>query len=266
MSDNAKPLEKTLIVGLGKTGLSCARYLSQQGVSLAVTDSREQPPELEALRQLFPDLAIFPGGFQPEVFEAASQLVVSPGIPLSEPLIQAAKARGAEIVGDIELFARAVKAPVVAITGSNGKSTVTTLLGEMARMAGIRVGIGGNLGEPALDLLDENLELYVLELSSFQLESTWSLKPAAAVVLNISADHMDRYTDIHEYAAVKAEIYTHAQLSVINRDDPMVAEMDDKLNNLVGFTLGEPEGEDFGLMMRYGDIWLVFDADRKSVV
>lgn len=256
MSDNAKQLEKTLIVGLGKTGLSCARYLSQQGVSLAVTDSREQPPGLEALQQLFPDLAIFPGGFLPDVFEAASQLVVSPGIPLSEPLIQAAKARGAEVIGDIELFARAVEAPVVAITGSNGKSTVTTLLGEMARMAGIKVGIGGNLGEPALDLLDENLELYVLELSSFQLESTWSLKPAAAVVLNISADHMDRYADIHEYAAVKAEIYSHAQVSVISRDDPMAADMGDKSGKQVGFTLGEPEGDDFGLLVRNGDLWL----------
>ncbi|MEJ2592147.1 MAG: UDP-N-acetylmuramoyl-L-alanine--D-glutamate ligase [Candidatus Thiodiazotropha sp.] len=248
--------EKTLIVGLGKTGLSCARYLSSQGVSLAVTDSRKHPPEREMLQQLFPDLALFVGGFQPEVFQAADHLVVSPGIPLSEPLIQAAKAKGAEILGDIELFARAVKAPVAAITGSNGKSTVTTLLGEMARMAGVKVAVGGNLGEPALDLLDESVELYVLELSSFQLERTWSLQSKAAVVLNLSADHMDRYADIEAYAAVKASIYSGAQTAVINRDDPMVAVMAGKAPSVIGFTLAEPEGEDFGLLARDGATWL----------
>ncbi|MCU7844355.1 MAG: UDP-N-acetylmuramoyl-L-alanine--D-glutamate ligase [Candidatus Thiodiazotropha sp. (ex Monitilora ramsayi)] len=256
MTDPVTPLEKTLIVGLGKTGLSCARYLSQLGVPLAVTDSREHPPGLDKLQQLYPDLAIFPGGFTPEVFEAASQLVVSPGVPLSEPLIQTAKERGVEVIGDIELFARAVNAPVVAITGSNGKSTVTTLLGEMARMAGLNVGVGGNLGEPALDLLDESLELYVLELSSFQLESTHSLKPTAATVLNLSADHMDRYLDIDEYAAVKSTIYTNAGTAVINRDDPMVKSMGGMAAERVGFTLSKPSDRDFGLVNSGGELWL----------
>ncbi|MEW8693292.1 MAG: UDP-N-acetylmuramoyl-L-alanine--D-glutamate ligase, partial [Candidatus Thiodiazotropha endolucinida] len=137
MTKQATNSAKTLIVGLGATGLSCARYLAAQGESLAVTDTRENPPGLEALRKDYPDMAIFLGGFQAEVFHAASRLVVSPGIPLDEPLIRAAKERHVEIVGDVELFARAVQAPVVAITGSNGKSTVTTLLGEMARIAGI---------------------------------------------------------------------------------------------------------------------------------
>lgn len=256
MGKQATQVDRTLIVGLGKTGLSCARYLSRQGVPLAVTDSRQNPPEREALQRQFPDLALFVGGFQPEVFEAADHLVVSPGIPLSEPLIQAAKTRGAEILGDIELFARAAQAPVVAITGSNGKSTVTTLLGEMARMAGLKVAVGGNLGEPALDLLDDAVELYVLELSSFQLESTWSLQPAASVVLNISADHMDRYADIESYAAVKAGIYEHARSAIVNRDDPMVAVMGGKASQTIGFTLAEPEDEDFGLLAHRGATWL----------
>jgi UDP-N-acetylmuramoylalanine--D-glutamate ligase len=256
MAKRSKHEEKTLIVGLGKTGLSCARYLMSQGVSLAITDSRKHPPGREALQQLFPDLALFVGGFLPEAFEAADHLVVSPGIALSEPLIQAAQARGAEILGDIELFARAVKTTVVAITGSNGKSTVTTLLGEMARMAGIKVAVGGNLGEPALDLLDESIELYVLELSSFQLERTRSLQPRAAVVLNLSADHMDRYADMEAYAAVKAGIYSGAQTAVVNRDDPMVAVMGGEASQVIGFTMAEPEGTDFGLLARDGSTWL----------
>jgi UDP-N-acetylmuramoylalanine--D-glutamate ligase len=247
---------KTLIVGLGKTGLSCARYLAARGVELAVTDSREHPPELESLQALYPDLAIFLGGFQAEVFQAANRLLVSPGIPLSQPLIQAARDEGAEVMGDIELFAREVKAPVVAITGSNGKSTVTTLLGEMARMAGLKVAIGGNLGEPALDLLHDEVALYILELSSFQLESTWSLKPAAAVVLNVSADHMDRYPDLDAYASTKATVYHHADAAVINRDDPLVTTMAGKVGHCVGFTLGEPEGDDFGLLARQDGTWL----------
>ncbi|MEL0585072.1 MAG: UDP-N-acetylmuramoyl-L-alanine--D-glutamate ligase [Candidatus Thiodiazotropha sp. (ex. Lucinoma kazani)] len=247
---------KTLIVGLGVTGLSCVRHLAAQGVSLAVTDSREQPPGLEALRKEFPDMALFLGGFQPEAFQAASQLVVSPGISLDEPLIQAAREQGIEIVGDVELFARAVKAPVVAITGSNGKSTVTTLLGEMARMAGVRVAIGGNLGEPALALLDEAVELYVLELSSFQLESTWSLTPTAAVVLNISPDHMDRYRDVDAYASTKATLYDGTEVTVINRDDPRVARMANLQATTVGFTLKTPSGSDFGLHELDGVSWL----------
>jgi UDP-N-acetylmuramoylalanine--D-glutamate ligase len=256
MADPVTSREKTLIVGLGKTGLSCARYLSRLGVPLAVTDSREHPPGLEALQQDYPDLAIFPGGFLPEVFEAANQLVVSPGVSLSEPMIQSAKARGIEILGDIELFARAANAPVVAITGSNGKSTVTTLLGEMARMDGRKVAVGGNLGEPALDLLDEDIELYVLELSSFQLESTWSLTPATATVLNISADHMDRYSDIDDYASVKSSIYKNAGVAVINRDDAVVQSMGDEAVAKVGFTLAEPKDNDFGLVEQDGERWL----------
>ncbi|MEW8429912.1 MAG: UDP-N-acetylmuramoyl-L-alanine--D-glutamate ligase [gamma proteobacterium symbiont of Ctena orbiculata] len=256
MTEQATNSGKTLIVGLGTTGLSCARYLAAQGIHLAVTDSREQPPGLDALRKDYPDMALFLGGFQAEVFQAASRLVVSPGVSLDEPLIQAARERDIEIVGDVELFARAVKAPVVAITGSNGKSTVTSLVGEMARMSGRMVAVGGNIGEPVLDLLDDGVELYVLELSSFQLESTRSLKPQAAVVLNISADHMDRYRDLEAYAATKASLYADCEIMVINRDDPRVAAMVLPGANIVGFTLDAPTQGDFGLHEQDGIQWL----------
>ncbi|MBK1640442.1 UDP-N-acetylmuramoyl-L-alanine--D-glutamate ligase [Chromatium okenii] len=217
----------TLIVGLGKTGLSCARYLarhSHHGI-LAVTDSRQNPPGLDALRDELPELKIAVGGFDPALFAAATRLIVSPGVPISEPLIQQALARGAAVLGDVELFIQIATAPICAITGSNGKSTVTTLVGLMAEAVGLRVAVGGNLGEPVLELLAPDVDLYVLELSSFQLETTPSLCAAAAVVLNIAADHLDRYPDLAAYAATKAQIYRNARVAVVNRDDPAVVAM-----------------------------------------
>jgi len=238
---------KTLIVGLGKTGLSCARYLRARGVMAAVTDSRPQPPGLDTLRAQMPELAIFVGGFDPEVFAAATQLVVSPGVPVAEPLIQEAIARGVPVIGDVELFARAAQAPICAITGSNGKSTVTTLVGLMARLAGRRVAVGGNLGEPVLDLLEQQADLYVVELSSFQLETTPGLRADVSVVLNVSADHLDRYSDLAAYAETKAAVYRGAGVSVVNRDDPLVLAMPRASEREIGFTLGEPGPDDLGL-------------------
>jgi UDP-N-acetylmuramoylalanine--D-glutamate ligase len=252
----ARSEAKTLIVGLGKTGLSCARYLRAQGVWVAVTDSRARPPGLETLREELPEVAVFVGGFEPEVFALATQLVVSPGVPIAEPLIQAALARGVPVIGDVELFARAVQAPICAITGSNGKSTVTTLVGLMARQAGRRVAVGGNLGEPVLDLLADDIDLYVVELSSFQLETTPGLRADAAVVLNIAADHLDRYPDLAAYAATKAGIYRHARVAVVNRDDPRVIAMPRAGALEIGFTLGEPDAGDFGLRSRDGVLWI----------
>ncbi len=250
------PLSKTLVVGLGKTGLSCARYLRSRGVRVAVTDSRARPPGLEALQTEMPEVAVFLGGFEPEVFAAASELVVSPGVPIAEPLIQQAMARGVPVGGDVELFARDLKAPLCAITGSNGKSTVTTLVGLMARLAGRNVAVGGNLGEPVLDLIDEAVELYVVELSSFQLETTPSLRADVAVVLNVSPDHLDRYPDLSGYARTKARIYQGARIAVINRDDPVVAAMPRVAAREIGFTLGEPAAGDFGPRSLDGRIWI----------
>ncbi len=249
---------KRLVVGLGKTGLSCARYLAQQGLQVAVTDTRAKPPGLSALQDALPDVALFLGGFNPAAFENAEQIVVSPGVSLNEPLLVAARTRGVEVIGDIELFARAATAPVVAITGSNGKSTVTTLVGEMARWAGKDVRVGGNLGTPALDLLaDSEPELYVLELSSFQLESTSSLHPCAAVVLNLSPDHLDRYQSMSEYMQAKQQVYKGAQVQVVNADDALAAGLADPERPWVRFTVNEPAGDDFGIRCRDGVDWLV---------
>ncbi|MCB1877325.1 MAG: UDP-N-acetylmuramoyl-L-alanine--D-glutamate ligase, partial [Chromatiales bacterium] len=253
---------RTLVVGLGKTGLSCARWLTAQGERVAVIDSREHPPGLDALRAEMPDVAVFLGGFEARAFEQADRLVVSPGVSLQTPPISAALVRGVEVVGDIDLFAAATDRPVVAITGSNGKSTVTTLMGVMAEQAGVNVAVGGNLGTPALDLLaDKSTELFVLELSSFQLETTRRLKPVAAVVLNVSEDHMDRYPDLASYAAAKQGIFNGDGAMVINRDDAVVAAMADSKRRVVGFTLERPAAGDFGIVEHNGAEWLA-QGDR----
>ena len=248
---------KTLIVGLGKTGLSCVRYLRAQGMPVAVTDSRQEPPGLNAVREQMPDVALFLGGFDPHVFDLADRLVVSPGVPLVEPLIQRAIGRGVSVVGDVELFAQAAAAPVIGITGSNGKSTVTSLLGLMAKLAGVRAAVGGNLGEPILDLLDEKAQLYVVELSSFQLETTTSLNARAATILNVSADHMDRYADFDGYVAAKERVFRGAEIAVVNLDDTTVRSLDHGCGAELGFTLGRPVGpKQFGLVPYNGADWL----------
>jgi UDP-N-acetylmuramoylalanine--D-glutamate ligase len=216
----------SVVVGLGKTGASCVRYLARRGIRAAVTDSRRDPPGLAELGGLAETLDIRLGGFDLSLLEGASQVLMSPGVSLEEPIAAQARARGIEVLGDIELFARAVRAPVIGITGTNGKSTVTSLVASMAAAAGRRVLAGGNLGKPALDLLDEPVpDLYVLELSSFQLETTRSLELIAAVVLNVTSDHMDRYASIADYARAKERIFERAATMVLNVDDPRVAAM-----------------------------------------
>ena len=216
----------SVVVGLGKTGASCLRYLARHGVPATATDTRRSPPGLQELGDLARTLDIRLGGFDLSLLDGASQLLMSPGVSLDEPIAREARARGIEVVGDIELFARAVRAPVVGITGTNGKSTVTSLIASMAIAAGRRVLAGGNLGVPALDLLDQPTpDLYVLELSSFQLETTSSLELDAAVVLNVTSDHMDRYASLEDYAHAKARIFARAAAVVLNADDALVAAM-----------------------------------------
>jgi len=216
----------SVVVGLGKTGASCVRYLARRGMRVSATDSRRAPPGLAELGGLAQSIDLRLGGFDLSLLEGASQLLMSPGVSLEEPIAREARARGIELLGDVELFARAVQAPVIGITGTNGKSTVTTLVARMAAAAGRRVLAGGNLGEPALDLLEQpRAELYVLELSSFQLETTSSLALEAAVVLNVTADHLDRYASVAQYAQAKSRIFAHASTIVLNADDPWVAAM-----------------------------------------
>jgi UDP-N-acetylmuramoylalanine--D-glutamate ligase len=254
MSAGATPY--AVIVGLGATGLSCARYLHARGWRLAVTDTRTAPPQLAALQGLDARIPVRLGGLDEALLTDAVCVVASPGVPLSEPFFAEARRRGLSIVGDIELFARAATAPVVGITGTNGKSTVTTLLGLMARRAGLKVRFGGNLGEPALDLLDADAQLYVLELSSYQLETTSSLACQAATVLNVSPDHLDRYTTIERYAAAKARIFARCDTAVINLDDPLVVAMPRAAQRTLSFSLRASIGADYAVAQQDGAWWL----------
>lgn len=258
MTPPRRPTGRAIVVGLGRTGLSCARYLQSRGVAFAVTDSRVSPPESSALRQLAPEAEVAFGSFDESLLDSATQIVVSPGVSLREPFLTAAAQRGVPIVGDIELFAREAKAPVAAITGTNGKSTVTTLVGRMAEAAGKRVLAGGNLGRPALELLDEPVpDLYVLELSSFQLDTTQSLRTVAATVLNVTPDHMDRYANLQEYAASKARIFAHCDTAVVNLDDVAVRGMANGLRRVLGFSLLRDPAADYYAVERDGDVALM---------
>ncbi|MEH6580413.1 MAG: UDP-N-acetylmuramoyl-L-alanine--D-glutamate ligase [Halioglobus sp.] len=236
-----------VVVGLGATGLSCARYFSRKGQAFTVVDTRSEPPGLAEFRRECPDVPVFFGDVPDAVIESASELVVSPGVALSEPLVSKAQSAGAEVIGDIDLFMREATAPVVGITGSNAKSTVTELVGQMARDAGVKVAVGGNLGLPALDLLSSSCELYVLELSSFQLERAGKLNLSVATVLNITADHLDRHGNMPLYHRAKHRIFQGCKKAVVNRGDslttPLVAEDVD----VVGWRMGEPELGGFGL-------------------
>ena len=250
-----------IVVGLGKSGMSLVRHLARRGLPFAVADTRAAPPELETLRRDFPQIEVRCGALDVDFLCRASELLVSPGLALATPALQQAAARGVKLSGDIELFAREARAPIVAITGSNAKSTVTTLVGEMAAAAGRKVAVGGNLGTPALDLLADDVELYVIELSSFQLETTDVLNAEVATCLNVSEDHMDRYADLPAYHLAKHRIFRGARQVVINRDDalsrPLVA---DQLPCWT-FGLGKPDFRGFGLVEENGEKWLAFQFE-----
>lgn len=204
------------IIGLGTTGLSCVDFFADKQANLRVIDTRQNPAGADKLSKEIP---LHTGGLKLEWLLSSDLIVISPGLALATPEIQQAIASGVEVVGDIELFCREANAPIIAITGSNGKSTVTSLTAEMAKQAGVKVGMGGNIGVPALSLLKGDFELYVLELSSFQLETTYSLKAKAATVLNISEDHMDRYDSLEAYRQAKLKIYHNAEHCIVNGED-----------------------------------------------
>lgn len=248
-------VNKVVVIGLGMTGLSVVNHLMRlpQVLDIKVIDTRDTPPGRE---QLPAEVSLCSGQWQMEWLLTADLIVASPGVALATPQLVDAAAAGIEIVGDIELFARAVDKPVIAITGSNGKSTVTSLVGEMAKEAGINVGVGGNIGVAALDLLVEDHDLYVLELSSFQLETTASLALKAAVYLNLSEDHMDRYPGgLSQYSEAKMRIFDHAELAVFNRDD--LATQPDFNGVMTSFGFDSAQ---YGLLTQDGVEWLAING------
>jgi len=236
-----------LVLGLGATGLSCVRHLGRSGVPCSVADTREQPPLLAACREEFPDVPVFLGSMPEQVLDAAGEIIVSPGLSPREPALQRAREGGAAIVSDIDLFMRAAQAPVVGITGTNAKSTVTSLVAAMARAAGVDVGAGGNLGTPALDLLQPGRELYVLELSSFQLEWSGQLNLHVAAVLNVTPDHLDRHGDMQRYHRIKHRIFTGCRKAVVNPADPLTVPLVSAAVEQVAWSMGEPDLKAFGL-------------------
>ena len=255
-----------IIVGLGKSGMSLVRFLAQRGVSFAVADTRDNPPELATLRRDYPQVEVRCGELDVDFLCRADELYVSPGLALATPALQAAAARGVKLSGDIDLFARNAKAPIVAISGSNAKSTVTTLVGDMAAAAGKRVAVGGNLGTPALDLLSDDVELYVMELSSFQLETTNQLGAEVATVLNVSEDHMDRYSGLPAYHLAKHRIFRGAKQVVVNRQDALTRPLMSEGLPCWTFGLSAPDFKAFGVREENGEKYLAFEFQNLMPV
>ena len=253
--------KQVVIVGLGKTGLSCVRYLSQRGCHIIVMDTRETPPNLLALKEEFPHVTVMLGGLDQETLCRVNEIILSPGVAVARAEIQAAVRAGVKVRGDIDLFVEAVNAPVVAITGSNGKSTVTTLLGEMAVNAGLNVGVGGNLGIPALELLGADKQLYILELSSFQLETTESLNAECVVLLNVSEDHMDRYTNKMAYLQAKQRVFRGAKCVAINDDEVLSQPLATIDMKLVHFGLTNPDLKKFSISERNDERFISLGFD-----
>lgn len=260
------------VVGAGRTGASVARFLVAAGARVSVTDSRMAPPGLEGLPKADELAGLALGGLDGELLGQAELVVVSPGVPLDEPILRDAGTRGAEVIGDVELFGRYAPAPVVAITGSNGKSTVTTLVGAMLEAAGRRAAVGGNLGTPATDLLGpEPVDVFVVEVSSFQAEALDRFRPRVAALLNLSADHLDRHPDATAYFEAKWRLFRNlgrGDSAVLAADDPRVRKRAPGLPEgvrRVWFGQGAPEEDGAGVASHNGEQWLVLDRGGEQV-
>ena len=255
--------KRVLVLGLGETGLSALRWLATKGAVMSAADSRDNPPNIDDLRRTMPQVAIYTGKFKQAVLLDAELIVISPGVALSEPAVQAAIKHGIPVIGDVELFAqyRPKNAKVIGITGSNGKTTVTTLVGEICKAAGLNTIVAGNIGLPVLDALSMDVpDVYVLELSSFQLETTINLHLDVATVLNVCEDHMDRYGAIADYAAAKARLLKYTKVAVLNRNDATSLAM--QAENIITFGLNAAlDVNDFGLIQN-GELWLA-SGQRK---
>ncbi len=257
------PQGATLVIGLGVSGRAICRHLERLGRSFVVADTRPSPPGIEEFRAAYPEVPLYCGPLSALDMDGAEEVVVSPGVDPEQPALAALRERRRangepQLVGEIALFVRAARAPIAAITGSNAKSTVTTLLGEMAREAGRQVAVGGNLGTPALDLLAEmpNAELYILELSSFQLETTPFLGATSVAYLNLSQDHLDRHGDMAGYREAKQAVFRGARHAVVNGEDAATWPLE-PLPCLERFTTQSPQSDEWGIAMRNGQEWLM---------
>lgn len=254
------------IIGLGKTGISCVKYLMAQGKALIAMDTRLDLPDIAGLRQAYPTLPILLGPLDEGQLLQADEIILSPGISLQTPAVAQAIAKGIPVCGDIELFTRLVKAPILGITGTNAKGTVTTLIGDMLRCSAIPVQVGGNIGTPVLDLLDQpEPAYYVLELSSFQLETAYSLKPKVATILNLSEDHLDRHGTMQAYLAAKQRIYSQCEIAVWNRDDKQTYPIFPGKKQL-SFGLSKPNSDALGIQKYKGQNWLSHGNERLLAV
>ncbi len=253
-----------LVLGAGDTGLALARWVTRQGAGVRVADTRQAPPRAAELGSA----ELVSGAFGAGLLQGIDLVCSSPGLALAEPVVQEALARGIPLMGEIELFAWHVRAAgdrgrVVAVTGTNGKTTVSALTGHLLRTAGIDCEVAGNIGPAALEALMRRLDasrlpaVWVLELSSYQLETTWSLAPDAATMLNLSEDHLDRYADLAEYGAAKARVFQGEGVQVLNRDDPRSVALALPGRRCISFGLDAPPApEDFGIVSRGGRKWL----------
>jgi len=251
-----------LVVGLGLTGASIIDYLLSKDLSFRVIDSRENPPNVEHYQKL--GIEIILGGLLEEHFIWAETIILSPGISENETVIKNARNNGKIIVGDIELFLAEVNTPVVAITGSNGKSTVTSMMASIGRVRGsdFKISIGGNIGIPALSLLQQESDLYVLELSSFQLETIDNMKFVTAVILNLSEDHMDRYDSFDDYCKAKLKLLNSMGNIILNYDDVVIQRYSSLFNgklNLYWFTLNQPSLNQYGVIEINQSKWICFN-------
>ncbi|CAM2745605.1 UDP-N-acetylmuramoylalanine--D-glutamate ligase [Legionella steigerwaltii] len=245
-----------LVAGLGKTGVSVARYLRRKNKPFIAFDTRAQAPSVAEFTQEFPDVPVYTQHIPDEIIAQLSDIIASPGLPLDTPFLKKAMQMGVTVYGDIECLAREIHAPVIAITGTNGKSTVTTLVGEMAKVAGYRVAVAGNIGTPVLDILHDGhqYDLWVLELSSFQLDLTYSLAPIAATILNVTPDHLDRHHTMEAYAQAKQRVYHQARVALFNRDDPYTVPNTEV--NHISFGADAPEKNNWGLITQEDKIYL----------
>lgn len=272
--------KSVLVLGLGESGLAMVKWLSRQGACVRVADSREAPPHADALRAVAPDASLFTGPFAAKAFAAVDLIAISPGVPVEEPLVQDALVRGVPVVSEIELFAWGIRrltphARVIAITGSNGKTTTTALTGALCRAAGHRTAVAGNISPAALDALMAAVDsgelptVWVLELSSFQLDTTYSLNADAATLLNVSEDHLDRYPGFEDYAASKLRVFQGQGAMVLNRDDPRSLSTASNERRRITFGLDRPKKvDDFGIADGYllrGDEKLLALAEMRLV-